>query len=60
MKNENLREAIVAEIISIRATAEEAKKLDASLLAKTTIVKEAIARGREVPSGPMRINGQWW
>jgi len=57
MKNENL---LVAEIISIRATLEEAKKLDASLLAKTTIIKEAVACDKEVPSGPIWINGQWW
>ena len=57
MRSKNLP---IAEIVSIRATAEEAKKLDASLLAKTTIVKEALERSREVPSGPILINGQWW
>ena len=46
--NENL--PIEAEIVSIRATAEEAKKLNKSLLAKTTIVRQHFA-GRILETG---------
>ena len=52
MNNENL--PIEAEIVAIRATAEEASKLNKSLLAKTTIIRI------QLPSGPMRMGGVWY
>ena len=50
-----------AEITAIRATAEEAKKLRASLRAKTNVIKRAIEPNEfRLPQGPMRIGGTWF
>ena len=49
-----------AEIKSIRATAEEAKKLRADLRTKTTVISKAIEPNEwRLPNGPMFLNGQW-
>jgi len=59
MNNENL--PTEAEIIVIRATAEESKKPHESLLAKTTIIKKAIAPSEfQLPQGPTRVGGTWY
>ena len=60
MKNENLP---VAEITSIRATAEEAKTLNKALLAKTTIIREHVETQQKawgILHGPMRLGGTWY
>ena len=50
-----------AEITSIHATAEEAKRLRANLRAKATIIKRAIEPSEfQLPQGPMRIGGTWY
>ena len=57
------KKPIDAVIVSIRATAQEAKELRAELKDKTSIIKEAGVNSlSEIrpPSGPMLINGQWW
>tara|TARA_Y100000310_G_scaffold279311_1_gene298345 strand:- start:727 stop:909 length:183 start_codon:yes stop_codon:yes gene_type:complete len=57
------KKPIDAVIVSIRATAQEAKELRTELKNKTSIIKEAGVKPlSEVtpPSGPMFINGQWW
>ena len=52
---------VEAEITAIRATAEEARKLRASLHKKTSIVKRAIEPNEfRMPQGPMRIGGTWY
>ena len=57
--NENL--PTEAEIIVIRATAEESKKPHESLLAKTTIIKKAITPSEfQLPQGPTRVGGTWY
>ena len=48
-----------AEIVSLRATAEDAKKLRADLQAKATIIKDTVAN-IELPQGPMYMNGRWY
>ncbi|MAH46727.1 hypothetical protein CMI37_12940 [Candidatus Pacearchaeota archaeon] len=60
LMNNNKSLPTEAQIVSIRATAEEARKLNESLLAKTTVIKKAIIDDIEIPNGPMLINGQWW
>jgi len=58
--NDNKNLPIEAEIIAIRATAEEAKKLRADLRAKTTVIAKAIKPNEwQLPNGPMFLNGQW-
>jgi hypothetical protein len=59
--NDNKNLPLQAEITAIRATAEEARKLNASLQAKTTIIKRAIQPSEwRIPQGPMRIGGTWY
>jgi len=61
MNNENL--PIEAEIVAIRATAEEAEKLNKSLLAKTTIIRkhvEAQQKAWSIQYGPIRIGSTWY
>jgi hypothetical protein len=59
--NDNKNLPVEAEITAIRATAEEAKKLRASLHAKTNVIKRAIEPSEfRLPEGPMRIGGTWY
>jgi len=54
-------DALEAEIVEIRATAEESKNLRANLRAKATIIKRAIEPSEfRLPQGPMRIGGTWY
>ncbi len=59
--NDNINLPLEAEITSIRATAEEAKRIRADLLAKATVIKKAIDPSKfQLPQGPMRIDGTWY
>ena len=68
--NDNKNLPVEAEITAIRATAEEAKKLRASLRAKTTIIQKQMSETSlkawglqnefRLPEGPMRIGGTWY
>ena len=59
--NDNKNLPIEAEIIEIRATAEEAKRLRSSLQVKTNIIKKAIQPNEwRLPDGPMRLGGTWF
>lgn len=59
--NDNKNLPLKAEIVAIRATAEEAWKLNYILQAKTTIIKKAINPSEmRIPQGPMRIGGTWY
>jgi hypothetical protein len=59
--NDNKNLPLEAEITSIRATAEEAKRLRADLLARATVIKKAIKPSEfQLPQGPMRIGGTWY
>jgi hypothetical protein len=59
--NDNKNLPLEAEIVSLRATAEEAKKVRANLQAKTAIIKKAINPSEfRIPQGPMRIGGKWY
>jgi len=59
--NDNKNLPVEAEITSIRATAEEARKLRSSLRAKTSIIKKSIEPSEfRLPQGPMRIGGTWF
>jgi tRNA threonylcarbamoyladenosine modification (KEOPS) complex Pcc1 subunit len=50
-----------AEIIEIRVTAEEARKLRSSIGSKVTVIKKAIDPSEmRIPQGPMRIGGTWY
>lgn len=48
-----------AQLVSIKATAEEAQKVRASLLNKVTVIEKTVSR-IQPPQGPILINGQWW
>ena len=48
-----------AQLVSIKATAEEARKVRASLLNKVTVIKKTVS-DIQPPQGPILINGQWW
>jgi len=59
--NNNKNLPLEAEIVAIRATAEEAKKLRADLLTKTSVIKRAIEPNEfRLPNGPMRIGSAWY
>ena len=61
--NDNKNLPLKAEITAIRATAEEAKKLRADLLPKTTIIRkhvEAQQKAWAILHGPIRIGGTWY
>jgi len=59
--NDNKNLPVEAEITAIRATVEEARKLRASLRAKTSIIKKSIEPSEfRLPQGPMRIGGTWY
>ena len=59
--NDNKNLPLEAEIVSLRATAEEAKKVRANLQTKTTIIKKAINPSEfRIPQGPMCIGGKWY
>ena len=62
-----------AELVEIRATAQEAKKLRGELLNKTSVIVKAVDNPKpitvwtangptewQVPQGPMRIGGKWF
>jgi hypothetical protein len=56
-------DALEAEIVEIRATAEESKKLRAGLLSKTTIIRKHVEAQQKtwgILHGPMRIGGTWY
>ena len=61
----NKKQPTDAIIVSIRATAQEAKGLRSELKNKTSIIENATNGVNSInevkpPSGPMLINGQWW
>lgn len=57
--NDNKNLPLQAEIIALRATAQEARNLRADLQKKVTIIKETVT-DIQPPQGPVRIMGQWW
>jgi|TARA_R110000824_G_scaffold354907_1_gene542019 hypothetical protein len=58
--SENLQ-SLKAEIVEIRATAEELSKLRSDVQTKTTLIKKAINLTQmRIPQGPMRIGGTWY
>ena len=57
--NDNKNLPIEAEIVALRATAQEARALRVDLQNKVTIIEEVVTK-MQPPQGPIRIMGQWW
>jgi|ETNmetMinimDraft_12_1059888.scaffolds.fasta_scaffold348645_1 hypothetical protein len=61
MNNDMKNLPLEAELVSIKATTEEAQRVRTSLLGKTTIIKRAInANEFRLPQGPIRIGNRYF
>lgn len=54
------QKAILAKVVSIRASIEEAKSIHAEFLSKVNVYKDSISESEwRIPSGPALIGNRW-